>query len=94
MKGIRIEGISPNVGRVALVIDSKHILCVLNAYEDILPFSAFESLKQYYVMFYPDLNLPPIITTAELSPRIKDWIDLQIVGRVWTGYGNENDIPD
>jgi len=39
-----------------------------------LPCSAFESLEQYYVMFYPDLNLPPIITTSELSPDIKEWI--------------------
>jgi len=94
MKGNRIEGISRNIGKVAIVIDPKHILCVLDTYEDILPCSAFKSPEQYYVMFYPDLNLPPIITTSELSPGIKEWIDEQIVGQVWTGYGNENDIPD
>jgi hypothetical protein len=74
MKSIRIEGISPNIGRVAVVIDPKHILCVLDTYEDVLPCPAFKSLEQYYVMFYPSLDLPPIITTSELSPDIKDWI--------------------
>ena len=94
MKGIRIEGFSPNIGKVSLVIDSKHILCVLNAYEDVLPCPVFKSIEQYYVMFYPDLNLPPIITTHELSPGLKEWVDKQIVDQAWTGYGNENDIPD
>jgi D-alanyl-lipoteichoic acid acyltransferase DltB (MBOAT superfamily) len=86
MKGIRIEGISPNIGKVAVVIDLKHILCVLDTYEDMLPCSAFKSLEQYYVMFYPQLNLPPIVTVSELSPGIKEWIDEQL--RVWS------DIPD
>ena len=94
MKSIRIEGISPNIGKVAVVINPKHILCVLDTYEDVLPCSAFKSLEQYYVMFYPDLNLPPIVTVSELSPYLKEWIDEQIVGRAWTGYGNEYDIPD
>ena len=86
MKGIRIEGISPNIGKVAVVIDLKHILCVLDTYEDMLPCSAFKSLEQYCVMFYPQLNLPPIVTVSELSPGIKEWIDEQL--RVWS------DIPD
>lgn len=75
MKGIRIEGISPNVGKITLVVDSKHIMAVLTAYENVLPCSAFKSIEQYYVMFYPDLNLPPIITVSELSPGVKEWID-------------------
>jgi hypothetical protein len=74
MKGIRIEGISLNVGKITLFVKQKHIMTVLTAYENVLPCSAFESLEQYYVMFYPDLNLPPIITTSELSPDIKEWI--------------------
>ena len=78
MKGIRIEGFSPNIGKVSLVIDSKHILCVLNAYEGVLPCSAFENFEQYYVMFHPGLDLPPIITTNELTPGIKDWIYLML----------------
>ena len=75
MKGIRIEGISPNIGKVALVVDSKHIMTVLTTYEDVLPCSAFKSLEQYYVMFHPSLDLPPIITVRELSPGVKEWID-------------------
>ena len=75
MKGIRIEGISPSVGKITLVVDSKHIMTVLTVYENVLPCSAFKSLEQYYVMFYPDLNLPPIITVSELSPGVKEWID-------------------
>lgn len=75
MKGIRIEGISPNVGKITLVVDSKHIMTVLTAYEDVLPCSAFESFEQYYVMFHPSLDLPPIITVRELSPGVKEWID-------------------
>lgn len=90
MKGIRIEGISPNVGKITLVVDSKHIMTVLTAYEDVLPCSAFKSLEQYYVMFYPSLNLPPIVTVPELSPKIRQWIDEQIAGRFEDGYG----IPD
>ena len=90
MKGIRIEGFSPNIGKVALVIDSKHILCVLDAYEDILPCPVFKSIEQYYVMFHPSLDLPPIITVRELSPKIRQWIDEQIAGRFEDGYG----IPD
>jgi hypothetical protein len=31
-------------------------------------------------MFYPDLDLPPIITVSELSPRIKEWINEQLDG--------------
>jgi hypothetical protein len=80
MKGIRIEGISPNGGRIALVVDSKHILTVLTVYEDILPCPSFNIQQQYYVMFYPDLDLPPIITVSELSPRIKEWINEQLDG--------------
>lgn len=75
MKGIRIEGISPNVGKITLVVDSKHIMTVLTDYQDILPCPMFKNPKQYYVMFYPDLNLPPIITVPELSPGVKEWID-------------------
>jgi hypothetical protein len=81
MKGIRIDGISPNGGRIALVVDSKHILTVLTVYEDILPCPSFNIQRQYYVMFYPDLNLPPIITVSELSPGIKEWIDEQLGGQ-------------
>ena len=72
MQGICIEGISPNIGKVAVVVDSEHILCVLDTYEDVLLCSAFKSVEQYYVMFYPDLNLPPIITVYELSPGVKE----------------------
>ncbi len=75
MKGVRIEGISPNVGKITLVIESKHIMTVLTVYENVLPCPAFKSFEQYYVMFYPDLNLPPIITVSELSPGVKEWID-------------------
>jgi hypothetical protein len=32
-------------------------------------------------MFYPDLDLPPIITVSELSPGIKEWIDEQLGGQ-------------
>jgi hypothetical protein len=74
MKGIRIEGFSRHVGKLTLFIEQKHIMTVLTAYQDVLPCSAFESLEQYYVMFYPSLDLPPIITTSELSPDIKEWI--------------------
>ena len=81
MKGIRIEGISPNGGRIALVVDSKHILTVLTVYEDILPCPALNIQRQQYVMFYPDLDLPPIITVSELSPGIKEWIDEQLDGQ-------------
>lgn len=75
MKGICIEGISPNVGKITLVVDSKHIMTVLTVYEDVLPCPAFKSLEQYYVMFHPSLDLPPIITVSELSPGVKEWID-------------------
>ena len=81
MKGIRIEGISPSRSRIALVVDSKHILTVLTVYEDILPCSSLNIQRQYYVMFYPDLGLPPIITVSELSPGIKEWIDEQLDGQ-------------
>ena len=83
MNGIRIEGVSPSVGKIALVIDPKHILTVLTIYEDILPCSAFNVQQQYYVMFYPNLELPPIITTFELSPKIKEWIDKHLDGTVY-----------
>ena len=76
--GIRIEGISPNVGKITLFVEQKHILCVLNAYEGVLPCSAFENFEQYYVMFHPGLDLPPIITTNELTPGIRDWIYLML----------------
>ena len=85
--GIRIEGISPNVGKITLFVEQKHIMAVLTAYEDVLPCtayedvlpcSAFENFEQYYVMFYPSLDLPPIITTNELTPGIRDWIYLML----------------
>lgn len=74
MKGIRIEGVSPNVGKITLFVEQKHIMAVLSVYENVLPCPAFKSLEQYYVMFYPDLNLPPIVTVPELSPGVKEWI--------------------
>ena len=90
MKGIRIEGISPNVGKITLFVEQKHIMAVLTAYENVLPCPAFKSVEQYYVMFYPDLNLPPIATVPELSPEIKQWIDKKLGGQFEDGYS----IPD
>jgi hypothetical protein len=95
MKGIRIEGFSPRSGsRIAAIVRTKHILCVLDTYENLLPCPQIENTEQYYVIFDDPIASYSVITTLELSPGLKKWIDGQIVGRVWNGYGNECDIPD
>ena len=98
MKGnrmVRIEGYSPrSSSRIAVIVSTKYILCVLDTYEDVLPCPQIENTKQYYVIFDHPIASYSVITTLELSPGLKEWIDEQIVGCVWTGYGNEYDIPD
>lgn len=95
MEGIRIEGFSPKLGsRIAITVSTKYILCVLDTYENLLPCSQIESTEQYYVIFDDPIASYSVITTFELSPGLKEWIDELIVGRVWTGHGNENNIPD
>jgi hypothetical protein len=95
MKGIRIEGFSPRLSnRIAVIVSTKHIVCILDTYENLLPCPEIENTKQYYVIFDDPIASYSVITTPELSPGLKEWIDEQIVGRVWTGYGNEYDIPD
>ena len=95
MKGIRIEGFSPQAdARIAVTVSTKYILCVLDTYENLLPCPQIENTKQYFVIFDDPIASYSVITTLELSPGLKEWIDEQIVGRVWTGYGNEYDIPD
>lgn len=90
MKGIRIEGISPNVGKVAVVIDPKHIICVLDTYEDVLPCPEIEKTEQYYVIFNDPIASYSVITTLELSPGLKEWIDKKLGGQFEDGYS----IPD
>jgi hypothetical protein len=63
-------------------------------YENLLPCSQIENTEQYYVIFDDPIASYSAITTFELSPGLKEWIDKQIVGRVWTGYGDEDSIPD
>jgi hypothetical protein len=95
MKGIRIEGFSPSSGdRIAVIVSTKYILCVLDTYENLLPCPQIENTEQYCVIFDDPIASYSVITTLELSPGLKKWIDEQIVGRVWTGYGNEYNIPD
>jgi hypothetical protein len=95
MKGIRIEGFSPRLSsRIAVIVSTKYILCVLDTYENLLPCPQIKNTEQYYVIFDDPIASYSVITTLELSPGLKEWIDEQIVGRVWTGYGNEYDIPD
>jgi hypothetical protein len=92
---VRIEGYSPrSSSRIAVIVSTKYILCVLDTYEDVLPCPQIENTKQYYVIFDDPIASYSVITTLELSPGLKEWIDEQIVVRVWTGYGNEYDIPD
>jgi hypothetical protein len=86
---------SPRSGsRIAVIVSTKYILCVLDTYENLLPCPQIENTKQYYVIFDDPIASYSVITTLELSPGLKEWIGEQIVGRVWTGYGNEYDIPD
>jgi hypothetical protein len=88
---VRIEGYSPrSSSRIAVIVSTKYILCVLDTYEDVLPCPQIENTKQYYVIFDDPIASYSVITTLELSPGLKEWIDV----RVWTGYGNEYDIPD
>jgi hypothetical protein len=98
MKGnriVRIEGFSPrSSSRIAVIVSTKHIVCILDTYENLLPCPQIENTKQYYVIFDDPIASYSVITTLELSPGLKEWIDEQIVGQVWTGYGNEYDIPD
>lgn len=95
MEGIRIEGFSVRLGsKIAITVSTKYILCVLDTYENLLPCSQIENTEQYYVIFDDPIGSYSAITTLELSPGLKEWIDKQIVGRDWTGYGNEYDIPD
>jgi hypothetical protein len=95
MKGIRIEGFSPRSGdKIAVIVSTKYILCVLDTYENLLPCPQIENTKQYIVIFDDPIASYSVITTLELSPGLKKWIDEQINGQVWTGYGNEHDIPD
>jgi hypothetical protein len=92
MKGIRIEGFSPRSGsRIAVIVSTKYILCVLDTYENLLPCPQIENTEQYYVIFDDPIASYSVITTLELSPGLKEWIDEQIVGRVWIGL---DDIPD
>ena len=67
---IRIEGIC-NTSKVALTIDLKYILYVVDIYEDLLPSQQLDA--QYYVAFDPITQLQPIITTLELSPGLRHW---------------------
>jgi len=95
MKGIRIEGFSVRLdSRIAITVSTKYILCVLDTYENLLPCSQIKNTEQYYVIFDDPIASYSAITTFELSPGLKEWIDKQIAGRVWTGYGNEDSIPD
>ena len=96
MKGIRIEGffIHGRRERIAITVNTKHILCVFDTYEGLLPCPEIENTEQYYVVFGLPISSYSVITTLELSPGLKEWIDEQIVGRVWTESGLWPDIPD
>jgi hypothetical protein len=73
MKGIRIEGFSPRSGsRIAVIVSTKYILCVLDTYENLLPCPQIENTKQYYVIFDDPIASYSVITTLELSPGLKD----------------------
>jgi hypothetical protein len=73
MKGIRIEGFSPRSGdKIAVIVSTKYILCVLDTYENLLPCPQIENTKQYYVIFDDPIASYSVITTLELSPGLKD----------------------
>jgi hypothetical protein len=92
MKGIRIEGFSPSSGdRIAVIVRTEHILCVLDTYENLLPCPQIENTEQYCVIFDDPIASYSVITTLELSPGLKKWIDEQIVGRFELDV---NIIPD
>ena len=69
---IRIEGIC-STSKVALTIDTSHILYVFDIYENVLPSSQLNTEKQFYVVFDPTTELQPIITTLTLSPGLRRW---------------------
>jgi hypothetical protein len=73
MKGIRIEGFSPRSGdKIAVIVSTKYILCVLDTYENLLPCPQIENTKQYCVIFDDPIASYSVITTLELSPGLKD----------------------
>jgi hypothetical protein len=73
MKGIRIEGFSPRLSnRIAVIVSTKHIVCILDTYENLLPCPEIENTKQYYVIFDDPIASYSVITTLELSPGLKD----------------------
>jgi hypothetical protein len=73
MKGIRIEGFSPRSGdKIAVIVSTKYILCVLDTYENLLPCPQIENTKQYIVIFDDPIASYSVITTLELSPGLKD----------------------
>jgi hypothetical protein len=73
MKGIRIEGFSPNSGdKIAVIVSTKYILCVLDTYENLLPCPQIENTEQYIVIFDDPIASYSVITTLELSPGLKD----------------------
>ena len=91
MEGIRIEGFSVRLGsRIAITVSTKYILCVLDTYENLLPCSQIENTEQYYVIFDDPVASYSAITTLELSPGLKEWIDEKLGGRFEDGYS----IPD
>jgi hypothetical protein len=73
MKGIRIEGFSPRSGdKIAVIVSTKYILCVLDTYENVLPCPQIENTEQYIVIFDDPIASYSVITTLELSPGLKD----------------------
>jgi hypothetical protein len=73
MKGIRIEGFSPRSGdKIAVIVSTKYILCVLDTYENLLPCPQIENTEQYIVIFDDPIASYSVITTLELSPGLKD----------------------
>ena len=73
MKGIRIEGFSPQAdARIAVTVSTKYILCVLDTYENLLPCPQIENTEQYFVIFDDPIASYSVITTLELSPGLKD----------------------
>jgi hypothetical protein len=73
MKGIRIEGFSLRSGdKIAVIVSTKYILCVLDTYENLLPCPQIENTEQYIVIFDDPIASYSVITTLELSPGLKD----------------------
>jgi hypothetical protein len=73
MKGIRIEGFSPRSGdKIAVIVSTKYILCILDTYENLLPCPQIENTEQYIVIFDDPIASYSVITTLELSPGLKD----------------------